>query len=786
MTEVGVAGRRAAPSVSSGRPDRQHTPPRSRTAMLAAISILHLISLISRAGANVNSSDLSPLLEGTADGGERQGLCRCWQEPSLPECECQGDDLHKVPNNITIKIKRLSIQHSAINVLTNDSLQPYRESLSDLFLIINDKLSALEPGLFNNLGNLSTVYIVHAPALKSLSEGLLNVYLPKLQVFRIMHSGLESLPRIINLKTDGHMTMLDLESNMIRRLGYRQIKISVDSLILSDNHIEAVEEYAFEGSEIRKLVLRGNKELRTLDSNAFYGIKSLRDLDLSDTSITHLPTRGLHDLETLKLTNVRTLKVFPSIYNFPHIVTVSLTYAYHCCAFTYPSRHDPAQHAKHQAFLARMAEKCPNHRAKRSWGTPLSTGHQEPMEQPEGTFHQEASDKVDTKVLAECGNLSKDYRQVHCEPAPDAFNPCEDLMGNWTLRVAVWLVAIAALLGNTAVLLVLLSSTFRMTVPKFLMCNLALADLCMGVYLLMIASMDAKSIGDYFNYAIDWQSGYGCQIAGFLTVFSSELSILTLTVITSERWYTITYAIHMNKRLKLSTAAKIMAAGWFYAILMATLPLLGVSGYFKTSICLPLELSASLDLAYLTTLLTFNGIAFWVICLCYGRMYCSIRRGRESAAALNNSDMTVAKRMALLVFTDFACWAPIAFFGLTALAGYPLIDVTNTKILLVFFYPLNSCANPYLYALLTQQYRRDVLVLLSRYGLCTERAARQKAGGGPGGNGAGSGARQRPVGRGSLLTTLTSLDCARQHSLGPLPEMTLRLDSLPNNGASTA
>jgi hypothetical protein len=80
-------------------------------------------------------------------------------------------------------------------------------------------------------------------------------------------------------------------------------------------------------------------------------------------------------------------------------------------------------------------------------------------------------------------------------------------MGNWGLRCAVWLVAVAALVGNLSVLLVLLSSRFRMTVPKFLMCNLALADLCMGLYLLLIAAMDARSIGAYFNYAIDWQSG---------------------------------------------------------------------------------------------------------------------------------------------------------------------------------------------------------------------------------------------------------------------------------------
>jgi hypothetical protein len=129
------------------------------------------------------------------------------------------------------------------------------------------------------------------------------------------------------------------------------------------------------------------------------------------------------------------------------------------------------------------------------------------------------------------------------------------------------------------------------------------------------------------------------------------------------------------------------------------------------------------DQVYLVSLLLINGLAFVLICACYGRIYCAIR-GHNSAAA--HSDTTVAKRMALLVFTDFACWAPIAFFGLTAVAGYPLIDVPHAKILLVFFYPLNSCANPYLYALLTKQYRRDLFTLFSRHGICTRKAARYK------------------------------------------------------------
>lgn len=90
-----------------------------------------------------------------------------------------------------------------------------------------------------------------------------------------------------------------------------------------------------------------------------------------------------------------------------------------------------------------------------------------------------------------------------------------------------------------------------------------------------------------------------------------------------------------------------------------------------------------LDVTYLASLVLTNGLAFLVIVLCYGLIYYSL--GKET----RHKEMKIAKRMALLVFTNFVCWAPIAFFASTALAGYPLIDVAKSKILLVFFYPLN-------------------------------------------------------------------------------------------------
>lgn len=67
----------------------------------------------------------------------------------------------------------------------------------------------------------------------------------------------------------------------------------------------------------------------------------------------------------------------------------------------------------------------------------------------------------------------------------------------------------------------------------------AFSDVLQGLYLLTIAAMDAKSRGAYFNYATWWQEEGGCDIIGFISVFASELSVYTLSVITLERWWVL-------------------------------------------------------------------------------------------------------------------------------------------------------------------------------------------------------------------------------------------------------
>lgn len=257
----------------------------------------------------------------------------------------------------------------------------------------------------------------------------------------------------------------------------------------------------------------------------------------------------------------------------------------------------------------------------------------------------------------------------------------------------------------------LLQCIFRCT--GLWVCHTIIIILCYIIFLTyaiagILAVVDAGTLGEFKAYAIPWQMSAGCQLAGALAVLSSELSVYTLAVITLERNYAITHAMHLNKRLSLKHASYIMLCGWAFAGTMAALPLFGVSDYRKYATCLPFETTTGpWSLTYVVFLMFINGVAFFILMGCYLKMYCAIR----GSQAWNSNDSRIAKRMALLVFTDLLCWAPIAFVSLTAVCGVRLVTLEQAKVFTVFVLPLNSCCNPFLYAILTKQFKKDCVMI---------------------------------------------------------------------------
>lgn len=443
--------------------------------------------------------------------------------------------------------------------------------------------------------------------------------------------------------------------------------------------------------------------------------------DVQETQIDYLPGDGLESLKRLFIKGATELWEIP-IVSFRSLVRASVEYPFHCCLIkanydsldeigTQQSLSDPPPTAKYCNTTANSTT---------TTARPTTT---DPFQI--GGIKRNQTNAI-TLAPDTCYNVNKprntyppkgSREALVCVPKNDAFNPCGDLLSSNALRVCSWIVLVFALLGNSFKLCVLLLSKRKISITRILMCNLAFANLCMGVFLLMIVSADMYSLGQYQNFAVRWQYRTGCKIAGFVSIFSTELAVFVLTIITVERYFTIVHPLKLNKHLKTKQVIVLMGVGWVFSLTMAVLPLVEVSSYQQVAICLPFDVKDTVSQVYVTVLLATNGLAFLFVLFCYGRMYCSLGSAGPGAG-VNRVECRVARRMAMLVITNFACWFPIALVSLIAIYGKTLIDVKTAQFFLVFVYPINSFTNPYLYAIGTKHFQLDALEILNRLGIC--------------------------------------------------------------------
>nr|CAD1065064.1 FSHRY [Mugil cephalus]CAD1105379.1 unnamed protein product [Mugil cephalus] len=607
--------------------------------------------------------------------------------PSNMSSSTQCLELKQTQIRVIPKGALTSLQHlRRLNILQNDELQ----SISDLafvglprltYILISENvaLERIGASAFSDLPELVEITITKSRNLHFIhSDAFRN--LMKLRFMTISYTGLKIFPNFSQVHSTYNEFQLHLQensdlkkvpANAFRGLCTKTIK----KIWLTRNGIKEVASDAFNGTKMQRLFLKGNRQLTHMSPNAFAGSSELEVLDISQTALSSLPGSILGGLKRLIAESAKNLKKLPPPRFFTKLHQANLTYSSHCCAFQNMQRNK----SRNNHNLCAIPE-----------------AKNEPF------FYR-----------AHCST------SITCSPVPDDFNPCEDIMSAVPLRILIWIISILALLGNAVVVLVLLSSRSKLTVPRFLMCHLAFADLCMGIYLAVIAAVDMLYRGKYYNHSIDWQEGLGCKAAGFFSVFASELSVFTLTAITVERWHTITHALRLDRKLRLRHACIIMTAGWIFAAAAALLPTVGVSSYSKVSICLPMDVEDLVSQVYVVSLLLLNILAFLCVCGCYLSIYLTFRNPSSVPA---HADTRMAQRMAVLIVTDFICMAPISFFAVSAALKTPLITVSESKVLLVLFYPINSCANPFLYAFFTRTFRRDFFFLAARFGLFKTRA----------------------------------------------------------------
>lgn len=114
----------------------------------------------------------------------------------------------------------------------------------------------------------------------------------------------------------------------------------------------------------------------------------------------------------------------------------------------------------------------------------------------------------------------------------------------------------------------------------------------MGIYLFVIGAFDLKYSGEYNKHAQGWMGSLQCQLVGSLAMLSSEVSVLLLTYMTLEKYFSIVFPFSHHRAGRRQTVS-VLAAIWLLGFSLSLVPLWCKESfgnyYGRNGVCFPLQ-----------------------------------------------------------------------------------------------------------------------------------------------------------------------------------------------------
>ncbi|KAJ8034213.1 hypothetical protein HOLleu_20954 [Holothuria leucospilota] len=339
--------------------------------------------------------------------------------------------------------------------------------------------------------------------------------------------------------------------------------------------------------------------------------------------------------------------------------------------------------------------------------------------------------------------------KTNCTALPSPFNTCKSMFPNHVLRATLWLVCLSAVVANLVVVVSRIKSEIPAMRDMFstevntnqnaFLVSLAIADFLMGLYLLCIGIADARFGRLYFLSAYGWRNGVGCKVVGFIGFVSNVASILSLTFVSVERFFTVSFSFG-RFRFGSKLTKVICVLIWIISIVIALLPIIlsvFAQGLFGLSdVCLglpfvivPEKTGSDLSVTYdnygkVATVsqndprglewvysqiiyIYFSSVCVFINTVCYIAMFVSIIQSRiGSGRQGNKGEIKTAIKMSIIVGTDVICWLPVIITGFLSKTGTE-ISIDMYAWLAICVMPINSAFNPFIYTIPTIKRRKQ-------------------------------------------------------------------------------
>uniref|UniRef100_A0A8C2AWN2 G-protein coupled receptors family 1 profile domain-containing protein n=1 Tax=Cyprinus carpio TaxID=7962 RepID=A0A8C2AWN2_CYPCA len=278
-----------------------------------------------------------------------------------------------------------------------------------------------------------------------------------------------------------------------------------------------------------------------------------------------------------------------------------------------------------------------------------------------------------------------------------------------TMAVLYLAVCIVGLAGNSLVIVTILKLDKMSSATTVYIFNLALAD---GLFMVGLPFIAIQ------NFQDQWIFGDAvCKLVMVLDGINQFTSVFCLTVMSVDRYMALVDPLRFA-RWRTPRRAKIIATlMWFISLF----PVLPMAIHFSTTYGLctidPHIASDSWWLAFLSyTFVLGFALPFTIMIVFYTALLVTLRNARQQTSPSMEShrfETQVTKMVVAVVLVFGICWLPFYVFNFCSLHRIdPVLDFTRGFEFVVLLSYSWSCANPILYACLSETFRRHFHALL--------------------------------------------------------------------------
>ncbi|XP_053687276.1 opsin, ultraviolet-sensitive [Sabethes cyaneus] len=278
-----------------------------------------------------------------------------------------------------------------------------------------------------------------------------------------------------------------------------------------------------------------------------------------------------------------------------------------------------------------------------------------------------------------------------------------------TVGVIFVIMALVGLTGNLLVIVMFCKFKTLRTPANYLIINLAVSD-----FIIMLEC----PIFVYNSYYLGPASGnLMCTVYAMLGGIGGNCAILTLTMISIDRYNVVVYPLNPNRSTTRLKVMLMIIFCWIFSAIFAVIPILGIglSRYTPEGFLTACSFDY-LDKDYYARVYMFLYFFFaWCVpFLTISYCYVSILRvviGAGSIQSSKNKNKTEIKLAAVvfgIIGLWFLAWTPYAVISMMGVFGYERLLTPLGSMVPAIFAKIACCIDPYFYAMNHPRYRQEL------------------------------------------------------------------------------